>query len=326
VLRYSIDMVSNRWWDVYTSVESAPIVGSGLKVVSQNTKWLTEPVLAKVKQVSDPWVECVDENLKPVYQVVDEKVIAPAKEKGEFTMKGMAYTAFGSIVDVATVTLSNRYDVLVDSVDEVVEYWIPPSAEEENDENCKSLSHIAWKAKDRVSLHVVKQFAEVREYSQERLQQIIPVDLIEYAKNLPEESKAFAQKSWNKAKRIPEYTKLSFEASFYYSSEFVCANFQTVRVYVSEKREILLERLHTVVFFLKQKVSEYGLLAKVDAVVENAVEGAENLMHLKISEMAIARGKAVYTETEMRLIAFYQSLLGDRSEDLNNQRRASSSA
>jgi len=312
--------VSTKWLDVYATVEATRWVGSGLKVVTQKTAWVTEPVMMKLKEVSDPLVERVDENLKPVYKVVEEKVLTPAKENGELNVKGIASAAVHSLTSAAVVTLSNRYELLVESADEVVEYWIPPEIEENNaeDDTLKStLTTVAQKAGNRISQRVVRHYSEAKHYSEERLRQIVPVDLLEYSKNMSENSCEYVLTAYEHVKimgaagaqkisRVPEYTWITFEATFYFVSDNLRTGAVRLHVFASAKLSTLIEQINSLLAQLKGKVAESNLLGRVDTVVETAVD---NFKNSKVSEFAISRGKAVFTESELRVIAFYQSLL-----------------
>src|SRR5687767_7435356 len=107
-LRFTWTVVADTWTDVYQRVEATPVVGGGLKLVQQNTTWITEPVKNKVMTIADPLIDRVDSNLKPMYDLVDEKVLVPARKDGALTVRSVANATISTLTSTARVTIHNR--------------------------------------------------------------------------------------------------------------------------------------------------------------------------------------------------------------------------
>jgi len=144
--------------------------------------------MQRVVAVADPWVDSVDSVVTETWKTVNNKVIDPARKKspsGQVSFVGV-YVEFR---DVAAIELKNRYTALLDVSDQAIDKFLPESEvaadnnEKEEEKKAKSLVEVSSKAQKRVFKRLEHKWQDVRVFSKGRLQEIIHVDLAEYAEN-----------------------------------------------------------------------------------------------------------------------------------------------
>jgi hypothetical protein len=141
---------------------------------------VVQPVYNWGVAVADPWVDSIDNVVNGAWYTVSSRVLVPAS--------GVC----AHVQQVATLQLHNRYAVLVDSTDRVVDALLPDTEEkdtsksekkEQEGEHAKSLGDVTSKASKRVTKRLENHWKDVRALSAGSMKEIIEVDLIECAEN-----------------------------------------------------------------------------------------------------------------------------------------------
>jgi len=274
------------------TLQTVLLLGYGIDTLNNNTAWVTKPVVAKVMEVS----EMIDSNIDSAYHVVDDQVLKPAKEQyhGQLSITSVATV----IADKAIVTLSNRFELLVESADEVVEYWAPSVDNVEKEEQCKTFGCVAYKASKRIRDNANKQWKDIQLYSKDRLESIVPIDLIEYSKDMVKRGAELAEPVVDYAHEFA--VKVSKNSVVFYSA-VIHSSERVYNVYVIGNFENLLNMYRNFLQFANERMLEMGVFERVDSTLVSVKQS---------KDIVVSKGKAVYNETEARLRDLYVSLIG----------------
>jgi hypothetical protein len=185
VVRGTIQKVNGVVLGLYNRAEQYPVFRSTFGLYKP-----LAPVVQRVVAVADPWVDSVDNVMAETWKTVNNKVIDPARKKspsGEVSFVGV----YAEVREVATIELKNRYTALLDVSDHVVDTWLPEAEsdfsadknEKKEEKHTKSIGEVTTKAQKRLFKRFEHKWQDVRVFSAGRLQEIIHVDLAEYAEN-----------------------------------------------------------------------------------------------------------------------------------------------
>jgi hypothetical protein len=187
VVRGTIQAATGVMMGLYSRAEQYPVFRSTIGLYKPLAP-VVEPVMQRVVAAADPWVDSVDNVVTETWKTVNTKVIDPARKKnpaGKVSLVGV----YVEVRDVATIELKNRYTALLDMSDHAVDVFLPESDvpkeehEKKEDKHPKSLVEVSSKAQKRVFKRLEHKWQDVRVFSSGRLQEIIHIDLAEYAEN-----------------------------------------------------------------------------------------------------------------------------------------------
>jgi len=187
VVRTTIHKATDVVLGLYSRAEQYPVFRSTLGLYKPLAP-VVEPVVQRVVAAADPWVDSVDNVVTETWKTVNNKVIDPARKRspsGQVSFVGV----YGEVRDVVSIELKNRYTALLDMSDHAVDKFLPESDasadknEKKEDKHTKTLVEVGSKAQKRVFKRLEHKWADVRVFSSGRLQEIIHIDLAEYAEN-----------------------------------------------------------------------------------------------------------------------------------------------
>lgn len=301
-VRESITYGYNQLSNLYSSYKEGVVTGAALRTFEWSTSWATKPLITKVTEVSDPWIDMIDTNVVPLIQ---DRVITPAMEKCEkdSPKTAIAVAVVKQVQQETQILLHNKFSVLMDNADDLLDDWIPEKQADENEEeeeDTPTVRSISLKFSTRLKKKLRSQLQTARNF---KLDDANPCNMV------AESSKKLSELVEPMTEYVKPMTAKMSSVQLLLKEQYAATVLAITTFYESHKENMLFLMLDSS-SNLSKASKKYGLGSELSLIVEKSRDVAfvDTLWNGVLVRLSLMDSNDEILANEKNLQLFIQAL------------------